>query len=187
MNMKTVGIGMVAAVLLMASSTTFAVEPQGWKVEITPYAWLAGIEGDVTVDGQKADFDKSFSDLVDAVELAGSLLGVVQYNRFLLWGQVDYFSMSTDELDVEDRPQGGSLDSDLLLGELGQAEEHAHRAGETGEKLGLVHDLWKPYATLAEIARARGNTSQAAEWEAKRDAVVAELERRAQGGGGLPD
>ncbi|MCX5851561.1 MAG: hypothetical protein NT072_05840 [Deltaproteobacteria bacterium] len=107
----------VATVLVFAGVSGFAAEPQGWKFELTPYLWYAGIEGDVTVKGQKIDFEKSASDLVDYVEAGGSLLGVVQYNRLLFWGQVDYFSLSTDALDVEDQPKGGSLDTDMLLWE----------------------------------------------------------------------
>ena len=116
--MKKLMVGMMAAALLMGASGGYAAEPQGFKAELTPYVWLAGIEGDVTVNGQKAEFDKSFSDLVDAVEVAGSLLGTFQYNRFLLWGQADYMSMSTDQLDVQDQPAGGSLDTKMTLGEV---------------------------------------------------------------------
>jgi hypothetical protein len=115
--MKASTVGMVAAAFLMLGSGAYAAEPQGWKFEITPYAWLAGVEGDVKVNGHKVDFDKSFSDIIDSVDMAGSLLGVVQYNRFLLWGQVDYFSMSTSNLDVDDQPKAGSLDTKMLLTE----------------------------------------------------------------------
>lgn len=116
--MKMTGLSAVTGMaMLMAATSGLAAEPQGWKVEVTPYAWLAGLEGDVTVNGQKTDFEKSFSDMVDYVDVGGSLLTVVQYDRYLLWGQVDYFSLTTDALDVEDRPEGGSLDSKMLLGE----------------------------------------------------------------------
>lgn len=120
--MKMNKLGMLAAASLLwsvAGSQAQAPQgPDGWQLEITPYAWLAGLEGDVTVNGQEADFEKSFSDIVDAVELGGSLLAIAQYDRILIWGQVDYFSMSTDEMDVEDQPAGGTLDSKLLLGEV---------------------------------------------------------------------
>jgi opacity protein-like surface antigen len=115
--MKTRIVGVAAAVLLGVSGA-FAQEPEGWKVEVTPYAWLAGLEGDVTVKGHKADFDKSFGDLFDYVEAAGSLLTVVQYDRFLIWGQIDYFAMSSDALDVEDQPEGGKFETAMVLGEL---------------------------------------------------------------------
>ncbi len=78
-------VGMVAAMMRMAASAANAEEPKGWKFEVTPYAWLAGVEGDVTANGHTAEFKKSFSDLLDYVEWAGSLLGVARYNRYLGW------------------------------------------------------------------------------------------------------
>ncbi len=114
--MKTSRI--VVAALLAGAVSGYAAEKKGWSFEITPYLWAAGLEGDATINGQETEFEKGFSDIVDAVEIGGSLLTVVQYNRLLLWGQVDSFALSTDEMDVEDQPQGGSLDTDLLLGEL---------------------------------------------------------------------
>lgn len=42
------------------------------------------------------------------------------------------------------------------------------------------------YATLADIARARGDDAQADEWQRKCDDLLAELKRRAGGSGGLP-
>jgi tetratricopeptide (TPR) repeat protein len=70
----------------------------------------------------------------------------------------------------------------LLLGELDAAEEHAHAALETMERLG---SRWLPavYDTMAGIADARGDPESAAEWGRKRDAAVAELRRRAGEGG----
>jgi len=115
---KTIIATIAASLLLAAGLAASAAEPQGWKFELSPYAWAAGLEGDVTVNGHKTDFDKEFSDLIEGVDMAASLLAVVQYNRYLLWGQSDYLSMSTDNLDVEDRPEGGKLDSKMLLNEL---------------------------------------------------------------------
>lgn len=74
----------------------------------------------------------------------------------------------------------------LLLGEMAEAERHAHQAQEINERLELLPDLWKNLGLLARITRVCGNAAQAAEWERKRDVVLEELERRAQGPGGLP-
>lgn len=115
MKMKKTGMSVIVAAAMLAAGSTAMAEPEGWGFEIMPYVWFAGIEGDMTVNGRDIDFDRDAEDLFDAVEVGGSLLGVVQYNRFLFWGQVDYFELSTDELNVEDRPQGGRLDSDMLL------------------------------------------------------------------------
>ena len=116
--MKTKILVTLVAALLVASATGFAAEPTGWKFELTPYLWAAGLEGDGTINGQDFDFDKSFSDIVDAVDVGGSLLGIAQYNRFILWGRADFFSLDTDEMDLEDQPAGGRLETDLLLAEF---------------------------------------------------------------------
>jgi hypothetical protein len=72
----------------------------------------------------------------------------------------------------------------LLLGDLAAAEHHAHEARRIYESLGLK-EAWKDYNTLSEIAAASGDTAAAAEWARKRDELLAELERRAGGGGGI--
>jgi hypothetical protein len=70
----------------------------------------------------------------------------------------------------------------LLMGELDKAEAHAHQAREIDEGLGMIRELSSDYYNLAQIARTRGDEVQAAQWEAKRDEVRAELARRARGG-----
>jgi opacity protein-like surface antigen len=137
MSMKRQTVGVVALVLLMAGAVAgFAAEPQGWKIEITPYAWLAGLEGDITVNGQKTDFEKSASDLLDAVDMGASVRLGASYDRFLVGALVDYFSLSTDELDVEDQPQGGSLDSKMLLTEV--AAGYRVDGWSEGQSFGLM-------------------------------------------------
>lgn len=73
----------------------------------------------------------------------------------------------------------------LCLGDLAVAEHHAHEAREIHESLGLK-EAWRDYNTLSQIAQARGDIAAAAKWAKKRDDLLAELERRAGGGGGLP-
>lgn len=74
----------------------------------------------------------------------------------------------------------------LLLGELHEAERHALRSLQIDEDLALTRELPADYNIMADIARARGDAAQAAEWELKRDAAREELERRGRGPGGLP-
>ena len=73
----------------------------------------------------------------------------------------------------------------LRLGELASAERHAHESRQIRESLSLM-DVWRDYHTLSEIALARGDAATASEWVQKRDAILAERERRAGGGGALP-
>jgi len=117
--MKSTKLSILAASLMLASGIAAqAVDTEGWSFEITPYLWYAGLEGDITVNGQKFDFEKDASDLFDAAEVGGSLRIGAEYNRIVIGGLVDYFSLSTDELDAEDQPQGGKLESKLLLTEV---------------------------------------------------------------------
>lgn len=69
-----------------------------------------------------------------------------------------------------------------MLGDLSLAERRFREALGIWEPLDHP-ELWKVYGNLAEIAEERGNASAAAEWAAKRDAKLAELEQRRGGGG----
>lgn len=109
---------MAVAVLLVAVGTGRAQTTEGWSFEITPYAWYAGLEGDLTVGGQKADFEKDAADLLDAAEVGGSVRLGAAYDRFVIGALVDYFSLSTDELDAEDQPAGATVDAKMLLTEV---------------------------------------------------------------------
>ncbi|MEP7123772.1 MAG: CHAT domain-containing protein [Byssovorax sp.] len=66
----------------------------------------------------------------------------------------------------------------LVLDELDQAEAYAHRAREICEHLGLKNAPMI-YNILVAIAEARNNSTETAIWEQKRDALVAEFDRRA--------
>ncbi len=91
------------------------------------------------------------------------------------------------ELEMNNRPGAAGSYSQLsmlyrLLGELDQAERNAQAALAIREDLGLP-EVYKDYANLAEIARARGDAAAAAAWQAKYDAKVEELVRLRGGGG----
>lgn len=81
---------------------------QGWTFEFTPYLWAAGIDGDVTVRGHKANVNMDFSDLVKTVDIGGSFLGVAHKDRFVIWTQFDYFGLDNKDL-------GNALPSDSRL------------------------------------------------------------------------
>jgi len=107
-----------AAFAFATAGSVQAAEDSGWKFEVTPYAWLAGLEGDLTIANREVEFDKSFSDLFDATDVAGSVRLGAEYDRLLVGALLDYFSLSTDELDVDDQPGRGSVDSDLFMAEV---------------------------------------------------------------------
>ncbi|WP_295391277.1 hypothetical protein [uncultured Thiodictyon sp.] len=68
-------------------------------------------------------------------------------------------------------------------GDLDRAEAEARQALAIYEPLDHP-EHWKVYASLAEIARARGDAATADQWQAKAAAKRAEMDRRARGDAG---
>ena len=80
------------------------------------------------------------------------------------------------DIDRQDKPGEASSRSQLsrvylLMDELDKAETHARQALEIDEDLKMIQELPLVHDTLAQIARARGDEAQAAQWEARRDDV----------------
>ena len=71
----------------------------------------------------------------------------------------------------------------LMLKDLDRAEKLLLKSLEFYEPRRLP-DLWKVYAQLSNLANDRGDANTAAEWAAKRDAMLEEVRRRATEGGG---
>ena len=92
-----------------ADSAVFVTADNTWSFEIVPYAWLPGLKGDVTVRNYNVNIDQSFSDIFKTVKFAADVLGIARYNNWLIYTQVDYFSLSTSKLDHP--PARGSFDS----------------------------------------------------------------------------
>lgn len=96
--------------LLAASVLAFAAAPsaatdaasddqQDWHFHVTPYLWLASLEGDVaTLSGAPSvAVDASFSDILDNTDLALMLFGEVRYKRFGFFADINYLGLSTEE------------------------------------------------------------------------------------------
>jgi tetratricopeptide (TPR) repeat protein len=67
-------------------------------------------------------------------------------------------------------------------GDLDVAEQNALKSLQIRESLDHL-DTWKSYGILANIARARGDETSAAEWQAKAETKYAEIKRRERGEG----
>ncbi len=98
------------------------------EVELAPYVWLAGIDGDVSVGGRSASFDDSFSDLVHDLDAGLMGMGSVRYKRLVVFGQFDYIELSADadlKLDIgpDPLPDGleldGQVDTTIATGGVG--------------------------------------------------------------------
>jgi hypothetical protein len=53
----------------------------GWTFSFTPYAWLTGVDGSVTVRGHKANINDSFIDIVDKSDSLFALMGYFEARK----------------------------------------------------------------------------------------------------------
>jgi hypothetical protein len=128
---NTVRTATALAALLVAGApvlSALAAEDK-WKGEVSPYVWMAGINGDATVRGQNVNVDYSFSDILDATDAAGSVLAVLQYGQVVFWGQLDYLSLDSDQL--ENPPVPGRLESETTITTLAIGYQFLGSAGKT--------------------------------------------------------
>jgi hypothetical protein len=63
------------AALLPSGALAADGEPPGWAVQVTPYLWAAGLEGDISPfrRAPTIGIDKSFSDVMDSLNVGGFL------------------------------------------------------------------------------------------------------------------
>jgi hypothetical protein len=96
-------VGLLVAGLLVGGIASRArandEDPNAWHVTVTPYAWAAGLYGDVTIRGLNAELDASFLDLLDETDTLVGLAGRLEVTRGRLGVFGDFFYVKTE---VED-------------------------------------------------------------------------------------
>jgi hypothetical protein len=85
--MKRQRLKWLVATFLMMGATGFAQQPQ-WNWSITPYAWLAGMDGDTGVGAMVAPVDLSPGDVISNLDIA-AMMGVDVNNG--TWGVLSDF------------------------------------------------------------------------------------------------
>jgi hypothetical protein len=124
--MKTHGLGEtnLLAVGIMVAFLSFAGQAaQGqdpgtdrWQLSVTPYGWLAGVQGDVKVRDTTVHVDVPFHDILDALDLTAMVHIEAQKGRWGLLSDVMYLAVSTDkDLNVA----SARLDQDMWIVEFG--------------------------------------------------------------------
>jgi len=68
-----------------------------WQFTFAPYAWLAGIDGNVTARGQKVDVDVGFSDIWDDLDFGGMLYLEANNDRWGVFANTVYVKLTPDE------------------------------------------------------------------------------------------
>ena len=110
--------GYLTALTLLAvvglSANSYASDQEGLQVELTPYFWAAGVDGKITSGLQTAHFNASFSDIKDNINSGFMILGVLSYNRWVLYGDYDNVGLKSDRFQVSPTDSvRGSLDADV--------------------------------------------------------------------------
>ena len=71
--MKTVGKVLIVAMILVLGASSGDAMERSWNWRVTPYGWLAGLEGDVGIGPVVSHVDQSFSDIIGDLEFAAML------------------------------------------------------------------------------------------------------------------
>ena len=120
--------------MLVAATCLFAVvfvcppafgqsqEPDRWEFGLTLYGWLASVDGDATMKGQKASVEADFFDILENVDFAVPLHFTASKGKWGFFADVMYMSLSNDD-DAEARVGPFTIDADfeaqMAIGELG--------------------------------------------------------------------
>jgi hypothetical protein len=73
------------------------LDPDRWRLSVTPYFWASGVTGDVTVRGNRVDVDVGFNEILDAFDFGGLVHIEAQKGRWGLFVDTIYLALSTDK------------------------------------------------------------------------------------------
>jgi len=69
-----IGTGIfLLSIICLAASSSNSYSAENWDFDFAPYVWFISMTGDVTVKGQTAHVDSSFSDFLDDIVFAGEI------------------------------------------------------------------------------------------------------------------
>lgn len=94
-------IRLATGILLAAGSCVPALaqdDERQWSGQVTPYVWATGAGGSITpfAGGPTAEIDKSFSELLEDLDVAFFISGYVRRDRFVLIGDFSHSSSSKE-------------------------------------------------------------------------------------------
>ncbi|MBE0489527.1 MAG: hypothetical protein IBX53_10645 [Halomonas sp.] len=71
---------------------------EGWRFQLTPYAWMAGLSGDVRplAGAPTVSTSRSFGEVLDDLEGAFFLTGSARHDRWVLLGDLTWASLSQE-------------------------------------------------------------------------------------------
>lgn len=88
-------VAMIAAAASPGAAQERTASAGAWRFSITPYLWAAALEGDTRIGrGPTVDIAASFGDILDNLDIALMAAGEARRERFSLFGDVVYVSLS---------------------------------------------------------------------------------------------
>ena len=108
--------------LLTAATAAFALQaaaPAAMAAEsgftVTPYLWAVGIDGDIQARGTDANVSMDFQDVVDNLDMAGSVLLEANVGDWVSYAMVDYLALDTGDVDTRFPGRDADLELDSTL------------------------------------------------------------------------
>jgi hypothetical protein len=125
-----------------AAANAIAEDTDPWRVELTAWIWIVGMDGEVGARGVEADVDASFGDILDASDSIFAFSGRIEAGVGAWSGFVDgvYSKLGVDD---QTGPAGmASIDVDFetvlidagLMYRLGEWRPTGHTAGQAGDR-----------------------------------------------------
>lgn len=72
-------------------------EPDRWQFSLSPYFWMAGIDGDSQVFGLgEVNVSQDFGDILSDLDFAATLAGEARYGRYSIFTDMSYVRLTTE-------------------------------------------------------------------------------------------
>jgi hypothetical protein len=108
MHRRTNAVTLALALLSSMTAHIGAQTTPEWKFTITPYFWMAGLDGKVGVGRVATDVDESFSDIIDALQFAVMGTANARYRSYV-FGIDGMYIATGDVKTIAFRGDTGSL------------------------------------------------------------------------------
>lgn len=93
---------LVAAIGLIAAgvATHSSAQENSWRYQLTPYVWMTGLSGDVRplANAPTVSTSRSFSNVMDDLEGAFFMAGSARKDRWVLFGDITWASLSHESM-----------------------------------------------------------------------------------------
>lgn len=93
---------LVAAISLIAAgvATHSSAQENSWRYQLTPYVWMTGLSGDVRplANAPTVSTSRSFSNVMDDLEGAFFMAGSARKDRWVLFGDITWASLSHESM-----------------------------------------------------------------------------------------